>query len=258
MEKKILILEDEQQVAQLYAKFLRTKGYDPTLAFDGLEGLERVKEVKPDLILLDLNMPKMSGMEFYQHICDREGKPKHPVLVVTGRADLEALFKDFHVDGFIIKPFEGTRLLKEIEIVLNRQYWKKTDGSARRVVIVDDKQESSAEIASVFAKAGYKIDIATSGVSGIENMMAAPPDLAMVNLNLDDISGDLVILRLQQIAKTRNVNSVLYISRDHERDRIVMERFASKRGVKLMCQYNDPVELLDAAIKVFQESEQVP
>ena len=126
MEKKILIIEDEKEIAQLYAKRLKDKGYELALAHDGLEGLNKLKEFTPDLILLDLNMPNMGGLEFYQHICDPQGKPKYPVLVLTGRADLELLFLEFHVDGFIIKPFEGSRLLNEVEIILNKQYWKKT------------------------------------------------------------------------------------------------------------------------------------
>src|SRR5882757_5893304 len=102
MENKILILEDEKEIAEIYAKQLKNKGYASVLAYNGLEGLEKLKEIKPDLILLDLNMPEMGGVEFYQHICDAQNKPKHPVLVITGRADLESLFKDFHIEGFII------------------------------------------------------------------------------------------------------------------------------------------------------------
>src|SRR5580698_5227275 len=120
MKNKILILEDEKDVARIYAKRLADKGYDPELAYNGLEGLKKLKEIKPDLILLDLNMPQMGGLEFYRHICDPQAKPKYPVLVLTGRADLESLFKNFHIDGFITKPFEAARLIHEIKIILNK------------------------------------------------------------------------------------------------------------------------------------------
>ena len=111
MAQKILILEDEKEVGQLYVKSLKDHGYDPLLVLDGLEGIQGLKEVKPDLILLDLGMPKMNGIEFYQYICDSKGKPEYPVLVLTGRTDLQTLFKDFNVDGFIIKPFSREQLL---------------------------------------------------------------------------------------------------------------------------------------------------
>ena len=254
--KKILILEDEEEVAELYAKRLKDKGYEPRLAFDGMDGLEKLKVFKPDLILLDINMPKMGGLEFYQHICDPHGKPQYPVLVLTGRADLEKLFKEFHVEGILIKPFAGSLLSREVDIILDKGYWEKTDGSAKKVVIVDDDRDEAKNIIEVFTKAGFKTDHAHDGVSGIEKIMAEAPDLAMVKLGLADISGDLVILRLQQIAKTRKTSTVLYIPRKIELDISVMRQISLKRGVTQMIAYGHPEELLKAAIGVFKLLEQ--
>jgi DNA-binding response OmpR family regulator len=255
MKKKILILEDEVEIAQLYAKRLKDKGYDPRLAFDGLQGLEKLKTFIPDLILLDVNMPKMGGLEFYQHICDPHGNPLYPVLVLTGRADLEKLFKEFNVEGILIKPFAGSLLSKEVDIILDKGYWEKTDGSKKKVIIVDDDRTAADKILSVFNKAGFKTEIADNGVTGIEKMMAEPPDLALVKLGLADISGDLVILRLQQIARTRMTSTILYIPKEFELDIFVMEQISHKRGITQMLEYGDPVELLNAAIEVFKRLE---
>ena len=252
MEKTILILEDEKEIAQLYAKRLKDKGYVTELAFDGLEGLEKLKTLKPDLILLDLNMPRMGGLEFYQHICDSKGIPKHPVLVLTGRADLEKLFKEFHVDGFIIKPFDGSRLSEEVEIILNKHHWEKTDGSAKKVVIIDDNALAAKKIQTLFTTAGYTTDIASSGISGIERVMADPPDLAIVKLGLADLSGDLVILRLQQLAKTKKTSSMLYVSKEFSIDPIVLDKMASKSGINLFVEFSEPEELVKAADKIFK------
>jgi DNA-binding response OmpR family regulator len=187
--KKILIIEDEKEIAQLYAKRLTDKGYDPLLAHDGHEGLEKLKYFSPDLILLDVNMPKMGGLEFYQHICDPRGNPKYPVLVLTGRAELETLFKDFHVAGILIKPFEGERLLKEVDIILDKAIPAVRNLSSRRVIIVDDDQRAADKILAEFTKAGIKAELAGNGFQAIEKMMADPPDLALVKLGLSDLSG---------------------------------------------------------------------
>lgn len=256
MKKKILILEDEVETAQLYAKRLNDKGYETQFAFDGLQGLEKLKGFKPDLILLDVNMPKMGGLEFYQHICDPHGNPRYPVLVLTGRADLEKLFKEFHVAGILIKPFAGSLLSKEVDIILDKSYWEKSDGSAKKVVIVDDDQAAAKNILDVFEIAGFKTTIAGNGVSGIEAMMAQPPDLALVKLGLADISGDLVILRLQQIARTRKTSTILYVPKDFELDIFVMEQISHKRGISKMLEYGHPMELLNAAIGVFKRLEE--
>jgi len=254
MEKKekILILEDEKEIGQLYVKFLKNHGYNPVIATDGIEGIKQIKAMQPDLILLDLGMPKMNGIEFYQFICDSQKKPRYPVLVLTGRTDLETLFKDFIVEGFIIKPFKKEQLLNEVETIFNKKYQRIADGSRKRVIIVDEDQSSAQKIMGVFSEAGYKSEIVNSGMMGIEKIAADPPDLAVVNLNLADYPGDLVVLRLQGMTKTKGVKYVLYIEKKNTLDAVVMDTISRKSGVKLMCEYADPSEILEAAKKVFQ------
>jgi len=76
----------------------------------------------------------------------------------------------------------------------------------------------------------------------------------VVNLNLADITGDLVILRLHGMAKTKRVKYVLYIEKKQTLDKIVMENLSHKSGIKIMCEYVNPAEILEAVTKVFQES----
>ncbi len=119
MKKKILILEDDE-VGILYTRFLISKGYDVILARDGIEGLEKLKDMEPDLIIMDVSMPRMSGVGFYEEICTLRGKPRYPVLVVTGRMDLELTFANLPVDGVILKPIQREEFLKKIENILNK------------------------------------------------------------------------------------------------------------------------------------------
>ncbi len=254
MERKILVLEDEKDIGQFYVKHLKNNGYEPLLATDGFEGLNLLKTFAPQLILLDLGMPKMNGLEFYQYICDSKKMPRYPVLVLTGRGNLESVFKDFHIEGFLIKPFSREQLLKEVEIIFNKSDKKKEDDGAKRIVIVDENETSAQRISEVLSMAGYKSEIATSGTSGVEKITDDPPDMAVVNLNLADITGDLVILRLHGMAKTKRVKYVLYIEKKQTLDKIVMENLSHKSGIKIMCEYVNPAEILEAVTKVFQES----
>jgi DNA-binding response OmpR family regulator len=115
LEKTILILEDEKDVAHLYEKYLRLHGYNPVVAFNGVEGLAKLKEIRPDLILLDLAMPLMNGIEFYRHICNEKGDALYRVLVLTARDDMMETVKSLHSGGVLMKPFQPAFLLKEIE-----------------------------------------------------------------------------------------------------------------------------------------------
>jgi DNA-binding response OmpR family regulator len=251
--KKILILEDEAEVAELYLKSLTAKGYEITLAASGVEGLAHLRKMKPDLIMLDLNMPEMGGVEFYQQICGFGSKAPYPILVVTGRGDMESLFKDFNVQGFIVKPFGSQRLLNEIEIILGKDTPKNL--GQKSVIIIDEDSNALDKIAKAFTEAGYNTTTAFSAVEGIERIMDNPPDLAMINLQLNDMPGDLVVFKLQQLVKTKYVNCVLYLKKNYEHQRVVMDRISTKKGVKALYEYGEASELLLAAADVFEHVE---
>ncbi|MDP2864219.1 MAG: response regulator [bacterium] len=81
--KKILIIEDEEIMIDLLQKKLTVEGYEISVARDGKEGLEKMKEVKPDLILLDIIMPKMGGFEVMEEMQKDKELEKIPVIVVS-------------------------------------------------------------------------------------------------------------------------------------------------------------------------------
>ena len=210
--RNILVVEDEDVVAELFAKKLRNNGYGAQVANNGLQALDKLKSFKPDLIVLDLNMPQMGGVEFYQKICGTNGKPLYPVFVVTARANMEEFFKDFEVVGFKVKPFDASRLLNEVRVIFERLDKKVKiledfgDIGKRSLVIVDNNKDESQKIFKQFKKFGYQdVEIISAGVEALEKMMDDPPDIALVNLALVDIPGDLLIFKLQQFIKTQNV-----------------------------------------------------
>ena len=106
-QRIILLIDDEVNLQQLMKITLKSRNYHVETANNGLEGLTKLETVKPDLIILDMNMPKMGGLEFYQKICDGNSRPKYPVLVLTARANMEQLFKQLNIDGFMAKPFRN-------------------------------------------------------------------------------------------------------------------------------------------------------
>ena len=105
-KKTILVIDDEVDLTHMLKFWLEREGYNAVTAGNGLEGLEKLRNLKPDLIILDVNMPKMGGIEFYHQICNGGGKPPFPIFVLTARANREEVFRDLAVDGFMSKPFE--------------------------------------------------------------------------------------------------------------------------------------------------------
>ncbi len=255
--KTILLIDDEEDLLQLVKIALESKGYHVETAINGIEGLARLETVKPDLIILDMNMPKMGGVEFYQRICQGTDRPSYPVLVLTARANMEQLFKQLDIDGFMTKPFEIADLLHEVEIIIQK---KSNAGvgtallGAREpseICIIENDLEMLDKIGSVFLNAGYIVNPAQNGTEGIKRVSHTVPDVVLVQWGLVDISGDSVIFKLKRMAKTMNVKYVLYTAKNAQRHTI-SQKIGEKEGIDRFVEFVDPKDLLEAVEEVLK------
>jgi len=116
----ILVIDDEEDLRDTVEFQFKSKGFDVITAIDGVDALEKLESITPDLIILDINMPRMNGFEFYSKITGKDEKPKYPILVLTARTNLGELFKSIKADGFIAKPFDMDELIKEGERIIKK------------------------------------------------------------------------------------------------------------------------------------------
>jgi DNA-binding response OmpR family regulator len=115
MSKRVLIVEDEEAVRELEKFILENAGYEVMEARDGLEGLTKVEFRKPDLILLDLMMPDVSGGRMFDEMRHHPATKEIPIVVVTGKPDAHEMFDDaIGEDNVIMKPFEADALVERI------------------------------------------------------------------------------------------------------------------------------------------------
>jgi DNA-binding response OmpR family regulator len=124
--KIILLIDDEIDLQQLTKIALSSRGYTVETANNGLEGLKKLETMKPDLIILDMNMPKLGGLGFYQKICNGQDRPPYPVLVLTARLNLEQLLTQMNIDGFVGKPYEIDDLISQVYAIIEK---RSKDGS---------------------------------------------------------------------------------------------------------------------------------
>lgn len=119
MSKMILIIEDEESIQNIIKAFLEDAGYAVVLAADGMEGIEQFRANKPDLVLLDLMLPKIDGFA----VCEILRKESHvPIIMLTALDDDDSQMKGFDAlaDDYITKPFSMPVVMKHIEAVLRR------------------------------------------------------------------------------------------------------------------------------------------
>jgi DNA-binding response OmpR family regulator len=115
MAKRILIVEDEEAVRELEKFILEQHGYEVAEARDGLEGLAKAEFRKPDLILLDLMMPDVSGGRMFEEMQTHPVTAGIPIVVVTGKPDAHQTFDDLiGAENVVMKPFEADALVERI------------------------------------------------------------------------------------------------------------------------------------------------
>jgi len=118
--KTVLIIEDEETVRNAVAALLKTDGYQVETAEDGTSGLERAFLLKPDLILVDLRLPGLSGTEVCKQL--RAGRLDTPIIVLSAASDEfdKVLLLELGADDYVVKPFGARELLARVKAVLRR------------------------------------------------------------------------------------------------------------------------------------------
>ncbi len=120
MEKtlqKILVIEDEKNINMTLKMMLTKAGYEVFLATDGLEGLNLAMETAPDLILLDLILPKMNGYLVCEAIREKWDKKEMPILIMSAKTQKEDIDKAYQAGAntYITKPFSKDDILEQIK-----------------------------------------------------------------------------------------------------------------------------------------------
>ncbi|HEY89813.1 MAG TPA: response regulator [Thermoflexia bacterium] len=117
---KILVAEDERDIRDLIAFTLRFAGFEVELAMNGQEAVEKAMQVKPDLILMDVRMPKQTGYEACRVLKTREALVAVPVVFLSAKGQESEISKGMSVGGtdYILKPFAPDDLIKQVRRIL--------------------------------------------------------------------------------------------------------------------------------------------
>ncbi len=122
--RHIVCVEDEPEMIELIQLILNRRGFEVLGASGGKEGLKMVREILPDLVLLDLMMPDMDGWEVYQQMKAEESTRNIPVIIVTAKAQNIDKVLGLHiakVDDYIAKPFGPQELIDSVEKILSQR-----------------------------------------------------------------------------------------------------------------------------------------
>lgn len=110
--KRILVIDDDTQIRELLSMALHDEGYAVATAQDGLAGLEQADALRPDLVILDFEMPRCGGLAFARRY--RQGADAAPIILVTASSNLQERCELVEADGCVGKPFDLDDLLEVV------------------------------------------------------------------------------------------------------------------------------------------------
>ncbi len=126
MAKRILVVDDDQGLVEVLKTTLTKAGYRILTAYNGEEALEKIEKVIPDLIILDVMMPKMDGIEVAKHLLTFVSGGHIPIIFLTVKSNKEDVEKCYKAgaDWYLAKPFNREELLTAVNTLLSPGYYK--------------------------------------------------------------------------------------------------------------------------------------
>ncbi|MCC5876613.1 MAG: response regulator [Candidatus Sumerlaeia bacterium] len=188
MNKKILLVDDEPDVLQMLKATLMTRNYEILTASAGDEGLEIAERERPDLILCDLMMPRVSGLEFLKRMRKSQKIRDTPIIIISaiGASDRppEYWVRTLGVDDYLQKPFDPLDLLGRVEYIFRRRNYVSTTRSEEEgtgsseldtQLPVDLTDAPPVEVVRAFIESWNRQDFATEYSSMGEEMIGTTP-----------------------------------------------------------------------------------
>ncbi len=182
--KKILVVDDEPAFVSLFKSRLEPAGFDVCSASDGEEALAKVNQEKPDLIVLDVVIPKMSGYEVMKKIRDNSATRRIPSIVISGKAGMKDFFDGMSGVEFMQKPFDLKLLVDRVEEILGAAAEKGQD--TKRAVLIGVEDFLTNKVRALLHSRGFQVLSATTESDAVRLVKSLCPRLFCVQFWEDE------------------------------------------------------------------------
>lgn len=223
--KKVLVIEDEQVLGDILFDKLSDEGYTAFWELDGEAGLKKMREVKPDLVLLDLVMPKKDGYEVLEEMGKDDELKQIPVIIISNSGQPVEIKRivELGAKDYIIKAqFSPKEVLDKVHKYLNggtaTEEKDQEKISGVKIMIVEDDQFLSSLSAGRLKKEGYKISVASDGEQALKMLESDIPDLMLLDIIMPGINGFEVLKTIKGDARYKDIPVVIFsnLGQDHE------------------------------------------
>ncbi len=215
-KKLVLLVDDSQMIHRHTVPILKDAGYAVLSAFDGAEGLRVALKQSPDLIITDVEMPKMDGYELCRALKDNASTAHVPVLISSTlgeSSDLERGF-DAGADDYLVKPVIAVELLTRTGQLLAESM----PASREHILVVDDSPAQRHYVADCLARQGFRISTAENGKIALDIAISEKPALIVSDYEMPEMTGFELVHALRATPATRNTPVIMLTARDSKRD----------------------------------------
>ena len=217
---RVLLVDDSDLIHRHTRPILQAEGYEVVEAWDGEEALALCAKQLPDLILTDVEMPKLDGWELCRRI-KQDAKTAHvPVIICSSlgaAADLERGF-DLGADEYLVKPVVAEELVGRLQALLATKMLSKRE----RLLVVDDSAAIRHLVSDCLKRQGFQVATAVDGQDGFEKARESLPELILTDYDMPRMTGFELVVALRRDESTRDIPIVMLTARDTKRDQAQM------------------------------------
>lgn len=222
---KILIVEDDPMIAEIYSKKFGQAGFEATIAEDGRQVLKDVSKENFDVVLLDLVLPEMSGLDILTELKSGKYSREMKVIIFSNLSEPGDKEKAFEkgADGYIAKTqFSPSDLVKEIQRMLGEYNERKNNKEKREngkngadacknenILLIEDENVFIDMFGSKLKDDGYRVEIAKNGAWGVKAALEKDFDLIIMDMVMPAMTGEEMVKRLKLEDKTKNIPIIM-------------------------------------------------
>ena len=197
--KSVLIVDDDRIIREELHKEMKRQYFRPLMAADGTEALERFRQEEVDIVLLDVKLPDMDGLEVLKRM--KEERPGSEVIVITGLGSQEIAIRSLRAGAidYIEKPIN----MDELSAALGRAQEKLEERNEifykNRLLLIDDEKDIAEFLKRVLEKEGYEVLVAYNGHDGLRLIETKKIDVLITDIKMQDMDGIEVLHRAKQL-----------------------------------------------------------
>ncbi len=199
--KNILIVDDELEMRELLYDILSRKGYEVSTAPSGEEALSLMQKERPALIILDIKMPGMDGIQTLKKIRGFDEKVEVVMLTSVATDELEKEAREIGVSDFLRKGLGVELFMKMVaKLLVKKEAGPAAEGEQRgKILVVDDEPEVCSLLSDFLTKKGYQVIVANSGQEAISLVREEKPQLVLLDIRMPGMDGMFTLKRVKEI-----------------------------------------------------------